>query len=236
MPKNVNLNPFKTVTVALVAFAVLLTGSVAWSNPVTDDFSIKTKVSGQDTVVLVTCDFYYPNQLPNDLKTTKGDNPILHLVMPALPIPPTKTNKSYDVTEAHISDYWDQVYKESDGWDKGGRTATTSYNCHGHSSGRQRWMAIQPLLTDDYDERTTAEWTRTVAIFGDSGHTGRIAGTLIDVPNSAFAIYKISEKYAASAVYERVIEPQVYYTTGEVIPIVGSPFFDDASPFYVPKP
>ena len=149
----------------------------------------------------------------------------MHIVMPELPLPPAETGLTYTLTAARFNHYWDSVYLASDGWSRGDRTATTSYNCHGHSSGRKHWMEIQPSLNDDYDKRTTAEWIREGAIYGNTDHTGMIAGTLIDVPGSKFAISKISEKFAVSAVYEREFATPIYYVTGEKIPVVGSPFF-----------
>ena len=198
--------------------------------------------------VYVKCDFYLPNYLPHNLQTIKNNIDIFYTVMPELDLKPADTGLSYTITKAHINAYWDLVYKTSDGWSRGSRTATTSYNCHGHSSGRNHWMEILPSWQNDYNVATAAAYMCPGAIYGNVSHTGKVDGIVNVNDNNgvliARGIFQISEKYQASAVYERVIYDIDAYPPGEVIPIVGSPFFGITplgytipnSPFWVPKP
>ena len=151
MSKIINLKPYKTVTVALFIFMLLLLGSTAWvqsGNPSPYVASLDAMdPSGWPVVVGVTCEIYVATETPNTLKTIKSPHvPITHWVLPALDIPPTKTSVTYTLTKAHINGYWDLIYKKSNGWDRGGRTATTGYNCHGHSTGREKWMSLMTAL------------------------------------------------------------------------------------------
>ena len=256
MPRNINLKPFKTITVALVACVMLFVDGIAWGTPYIMSVYIYAHIADIDVNIMVMVDIYEEDEESNDLKTFKGENPIFHAVFPGLPIPKIHTNLSlYELwfnenlphlTVAHINSYWDQVYKQSDGWDRSSNNATTGYNCHGHSSGRNKWMAIQPTLNDDYDLYSLAYRICVGAIYGSSGHTGRISGTYTRTVGgqTEYAISQISEKFQASAVYYRQITNITYYPSGEIMPVTGSPFFGSNllgftipnMPFYVPKP
>lgn len=244
MPKNVNLKLFNAVTIALFVFAVLFDSTAQGANPHEGlGYPINARVSGVTRTFIVPSDHYFANDVPNNLKTAKRGNSIYYIVLPGFDIPLDPIYFISALTAAHVDAYWDTVYKTSEGWSRGSRTATTSYNCHGHSSGRNKWMAIQPLLNDDYDERTTAEYMCVGAIYGgeSADHTGKVEVTVDVNDNNGVllgrGIVKISEKYAASAVYERVFYTITAPPPTEVIPIVGSPIFPNGtSPFYVKKP
>ena len=248
MSKIIDLKLFENVTITLFAVIVLAVSDTAWAqNSVTGYQYIDARVNGGHIEVGVQSEFFHP---PNDLETHWNSIPIPFLVMTALDVPIAKTmglpSGVTALTAAHINALWDGVYKGSDGWDRGNRTATTSYNCHGHSTQRIHWMDIGEVLANDYVERTTAEYICVGAIYGNFGHTGRISGvsTLLTggVP-TANAIFKISEKFQASAIYEREFQMPNHYTMDELMPIVGSPFFGQGtnglsipdSLFYVPK-
>jgi len=201
-------------------------------------------------VVLVKTKFYDGYKTPNPSENTMitATTPQVKLdywVFPALPISPAETDKSYTLRVSHVNAYWDPVYLPA-GFTRGNRTATTSYNCHGHSTGKNHWMDFS-LIDFDYESKTTAKYMRPGAIYGSGDHTGKVDVTIgVDVNNAGIVyrgIVKISEKFAASAVYERTIFTPVCYPPSEVIPVVGSPFFGDGavditisdSSFYVPK-
>jgi hypothetical protein len=263
MSKSINLNPFKNVAVALI---VLLSGSVTWGQnvpPRIDWLTVPTKwISGGVTYshdADVECQVYVPNETTpwNGLNTVKGGIPIENLVLPAFTIPTSKINPgswphTFGISAVFVDGYWDEIYKESEGWVKY-HPASTGFNCHGHST-RPFGEAYSTLrfidgtlfgdkgvLKIDYDERNKAKDITTGAVFGNDAHTIRVDGVIhrdASGGGKEHTIFITSEKFGVSAVYKRELElkDRVYYPDNAEIPNPKTPELEPMNPFWIRKP
>jgi hypothetical protein len=228
MSKITNYNSFKSVTVALFAFAVLFAGSVAWSqgggtitiNPTAKRIGINSLVSipGVGTIYhgfySDQCNYWSAAEnvisgAPFGLgplynKFSGKGNPLANAETGGLSYPPSVVvphnglSHTVPFSTSNVDAYWKYVIYGSYGQIG---TASLSQNCHGYSTGVNYWLdSFQTLVNDD--------WTKCFlvgdlpqnggAVYGGDGHSIRIDGV-----TRTWATYTvaISEKNRDSAIY-----------------------------------
>jgi hypothetical protein len=272
MSKNIYQNLFNLVIVVVFVAAVLTISNVAWAQTVSPRIGyIPVGVGWHSDGNLVThhpeVEFqkYVPNETTpwNGLNTVKGAVPIENLVLPAFPVPASKIDlgtidpntwptSPIEITVDLVNDYWDEIYKESEGWSKL-YPPSTSYNCHGHSTrppgqtvGVSRFingklLGDNGVLKIDYDERSKAKDIDIFAVYGDDGHTIRIDHVIreqADGIGQVHAICATSEKFDTSVVYKRTLElkDRLYYHDNAEIPNPETPRLSPMNPFWIRKP
>lgn len=207
MPKTINLNPFKTVAVTFVAFAVVFANNVI--NPVLGAETIFARIGTVDICRDLPCSYSssnasYVTSKHNLTSTPPNPRYLSHIVPGSLTFPSSITYNGQDYAVAPaVGAFWRyHVYPAP--YTVVSYNGDPSQNCHGYSTGWGIWYEnFQDVVDDDWQKCVHWGDLDGGAVYGNGEHSVRIDEVILTLNNGIQYTVTTTEKFSESGVYSR---------------------------------